>query len=576
MSRPAIATGGHAAAPLRVDYVSPLPPVRSGIADYSVELLAHLERECDLRVVAVPDQEIADGVRQRFAPVPFERLGEGGRLPLYQVGNNTYHAAIVERAASLPGVVTLHDFVLHHLLQERTLAHGDLDGYVRALVADHGWIGGAVSLVPRWHGYGRAAVFALPAHRDLLARQRGVLVHSEWARDALREEGIETPVAVVPMPMPAPPEIPREIAVAAREKLGISEPALVVGSFGFQTPIKRTEVVLRALAAPGLERVVLVVGGAPSPAVDLVAVARELGVAERVRFTGYLEAGDYRAAVAACDICVNLRYPSAGETSAALLRVASFGRPVLVSSYAQFAELPAEIAMQIPIAGESPQAEVAALVAVFGHGLAEPGALVEAGRRARAYVESHHDPRLVARQIAEVLHAWSVRPAPGTPGSAGASSSRMAGAPAPRPTSLTWGRFEGQVAVHGMKGWRPGERRELEIVLYNASFARWLAADRGVGGLALEVMLEAEDGAVETVPWLPLPVDLEPLSSCRFRLRLRRPLGRCRLRVEPHVVGLGGFSTVGGPVWDCPVGDDLESEARGATLPPGAPAEAAT
>ncbi|HVS62502.1 MAG TPA: glycosyltransferase family 4 protein [Thermoanaerobaculia bacterium] len=542
----------------RIDYVSPLPPVRSGIADYSADLLPHLERECDLRVVRVPGQDVAEALCARFAPVPFERLGDDGRLPLYQVGNNAYHAAIVERALHAPGVVTLHDFTLHHLLQERTLAGGDLDAYVRSLVADHGWIGGAVSLVPRWHGYGRAALFALPAHRSLLGNQRGVVVHSEWARGALRDEGIETPVEVVPMPMPMPPEISPSVALGFRERHRIAADSLVVGSLGFQTPIKRTEVVLRALTADGLGKVVLVVGGSASPAIDLVAVARELGVAERVRFTGFLEAEEYRAAVAACDLCVNLRYPSAGETSAALLRVASFGKPVLVSSYAQFAELPEEVALRVPVSDESPREEVEALVAIFRRGLEERGALRETGRRARAWVASHHDPQTVARRLGAILRSWSANGGSGTRPRAADERASVGPPPArpARPTSLTWGRFEGWLSVRGVEGWRPGERRSLEIELYNASFARWLAAERGPGGLAVEVSLCPERGAPESLPWLPLPVDLEPLEAWRFRLLLRRPLGGCRLRVEPHVAGLGGFSSVGGPVWDALLSGD--------------------
>jgi len=535
----------------RIDYVSPLPPVRSGIADYSVELLPDLERECDLRVVAVPEQEIAASVRARFTPVPFERLGEEGRLPLYQVGNNPYHAAIVERALAQPGVVTLHDLVLHHLLQERTLRGGDLDAYVRALLADHGWIGGAVSLVPRWHGYGRSALFALPAHRALLERQRGVLVHSEWARATLREEGIATPIEVVAMPMPLPSEPAPSSAVAFRARHGIPADAPVVGSFGFQTPIKRTEVVLRALTAPGLERVVLVVAGASSPAIDLAAVAGDLGVAERVRFLGFVDAEEYPVAVAACDLCVNLRYPSAGETSAALLRVASLGKPVVVSSYAQFAELPAEIAIQVPICDDAPDEEIGALVAAFRRALEEPETLREAGRRARAHVGRFHDPASVARRIAEVLRGWSREDASRivARGSEDLAGDRVA-PPVRRPSSLTWGRFEGSLGVRGLDGWRPGERRELEIELYNASFARWLAAERGPGGIALEVRLGAQGEDLAELPWLALPVDLEPQRSWRFRVRLRRPLGPSRLRVEPHVEGLGGFSSVGGPVWE--------------------------
>ena len=69
-------------------------------------------------------------------------------------------------------------------------------------------------------------------------------------------------------------------------------------------------------------------------------VAEELGVADRVHITGFLDFDEFAAAIAACDLCLNLRYPTAGETSAALLRTLALGRPTVVSDYAQFAELP--------------------------------------------------------------------------------------------------------------------------------------------------------------------------------------------------------------------------------------------
>jgi glycosyltransferase involved in cell wall biosynthesis len=493
---------------------------------------------------------VLDGDLDPFIPssrpgsLPLERAGEGGRLPLYQVGNNTYHAAIVERALLRPGVVTLHDVVLHHLLQERTLAHGDLDGYVKALVADHGWIGGAVSLVPRWHGYGRSALFALPAHRTLLERQRGVVVHSAWARDVLREEGIATPAEVVPMPMPVPAAPDAAAGAGFRARHRIPADALVLGSLGFQTPIKRTDVVLRALAAPGLERVHLVVGGAASPAIDLEAIAGELGVAERVRITGFLEADQYEAAIAACDLCVNLRYPTAGETSAALLRVAAHGRPVLVSDFGQFAELPGEIAIRVPLDdGAADGAEVAGLARVVRQALADRDRLAAAGARARAWVARHHRPEQVARTLGELLARWRVAADP---------VERRPTSP-PRPTSLTWGRFEGALRVLGAERWSPGERREIEVRLRNVSYARWLCADAGPGGVALEVSFVEGAARRAAGPWIPLQTDLEPLAERGFRLTLRRPLGACRLRVEPHVIGAGGFSALGGPVWEAEV-----------------------
>ena len=155
---------------------------------------------------------------------------------------------------------------------------------------------------------------------------------------------------VVPLAVPLPPAADPAAGRAFRERRGIPADAPLLGCFGFQTPIKRTRVAIRALAAPALARAHLVVVGEVSQALDLAGEARSLGVAERLHVTGFVGFDEMEAGIAASDLCLNLRYPSAGETSASLLRILAVGRPAVVSEYAQFAELPADVVVRVPVA----------------------------------------------------------------------------------------------------------------------------------------------------------------------------------------------------------------------------------
>ena len=86
---------------MRVAYYSPLPPSRSGVADYSALLLPALRARIDV-VVASPG---------RFRRPP------KADVALYHVGNDPEaHGWIAEALSRRPGVVVLHDFVLHHLV----------------------------------------------------------------------------------------------------------------------------------------------------------------------------------------------------------------------------------------------------------------------------------------------------------------------------------------------------------------------------------------------------------------------------------------------------------------------------
>jgi len=281
---------------------------------------------------------------------------------------------------------------------------------------------------------------------------------------------------------------------------------------------------------------------------DLDGEARRAGVAERVHVTGFVPFADFEAAIAASDLCLNLRYPTAGETSASLLRVLAAGRPAIVSDFAQFAELPGEIAPRVPLGDEEP----AALAALLRELLADRPRLAAMGRAAREHVRLRHDPaRAAAAVVAACEELAALEPAGDDP---------LGHPDVPPPSSLAWGRLPGELEIEGADlPWPEGERRRLAIRVRNTGFARWLAGTSGPGGVALVVKLfvdAPETGAADLLasrPWLALPRDLAPGEEVRFETEVRRPAGppgTARLWIEPHLFGGLGFSKLGGPVWE--------------------------
>lgn len=521
---------------LAIDYVSPLPPVRSGIADYSLDLLPNLEKLCDLRVIRLPGQPVDEEVIDRWSPQPAEVAGDGGRLPLYQMGNNRYHEGVEALAQERPGVLTLHDLVLHHLAVELTLAEGEIEPYLERLEADHGWVGEAVGRARKWWEIGQAALFTLHAHRNLLRRQRGVLVHSEWAVETLSENDPDLQVRKVPMGIPLPERPDPRAGVEFRRRLGLQEETALLGSFGFQTPIKRTERVIAALAREDLAAAHLVIAGEVSPALDLEKEARDRGVADRVHITGFLDYSEFEAAISACDLCVNLRYPSAGETSASLLRVLAVGRPVVVSDHAQSAELPDEVVVKAPL-GKN---EVETLSSRLGSLLKDRERLRGMAEAAREYVRSEHDPTTAAAAVADACRELRdfTPPGPGRPD-------------LEPPTTRFWYNVEGEIGVEGAEEpWPEGERRRLRVELRNTGLARWLPSREEAGGLVLEIHWR-HGAAQEPMDsrWFRTARPVAPGESTVFEAEVRRPIGGRLLIVEPHLAEIAGFRSIGGPWW---------------------------
>jgi glycosyltransferase involved in cell wall biosynthesis len=289
-----------------------MPPARTGIAHYSSMLLPALRER-----VEIVDRGSED-------------------VAVYQMGNNPHHEEIYNEAMTSPGVVVLHDVVLHHLIVEMTLARGDADGYARSLRANHGAAGEAWARGRAAGLHSEMGNFLFPASIELANRSRVVIVHNQWARDLLMSFDVRTPIHVVPHP-----HVGQEgrLSSTGRRRAGV---------FGFLTTAKRGEVIVEAAKRAGIE---LLIVGEAAPNID----------ASKFNTTGYVSDEEFDAYYAQVDRIVNLRYPSAGETSGTLIRAFQMGKPVAVSNYAQFAELPDDCVVKIPL-GEG---EVDALAGFF-------------------------------------------------------------------------------------------------------------------------------------------------------------------------------------------------------------------
>jgi glycosyltransferase involved in cell wall biosynthesis len=325
---------------MRVAVLTPLPPAKTGVAHYASLLLPALGQEVDLRAFSS-----TEGYRRQ----DFDHV-------VYQLGNNPHHEWIYAEAMREPGVIVLHDLVLHHLIVEMTLARGDAEGYVNALQASHGEAGAAWARGRAAGLHSEMGNFLLPASVDAANRSRAVIVHNNYAAERLRSFGVTTPIEIVPHPYV--PDTTSHDRDATRARLGIARDQRVIGLFGFLTSAKRAEVVLEAfrVAREKEPRLVLLIVGEPAPNIELEAIR-----SEGVITTGYVADEEFGAYYAAADRLVNLRYPSAGETSGTLIRAFDAGKPVAVSEYAQFAEFANDCVFKVPFG----DGEVARLVEFF-------------------------------------------------------------------------------------------------------------------------------------------------------------------------------------------------------------------
>jgi glycosyltransferase involved in cell wall biosynthesis len=362
---------------MRVAYYSPLPPSRSGIADYSTLLLPALRERIEIVVAE----------RGKRAPT--------ADVALYHLGNDPdAHGWILDALQERPGVVVLHEYVLHHLIAGTTIGRGNGRAYLEAMERELGVAGRLLglgvldNLLPLlWETQPER----FPLSGVVLDKAEGLIVHSNYVAERAREAGYGGALWRIPHPA-----WPMHTVEPATDVSG--DP--LIGCFGYLNMNKRIPELLEAFASFRRERpgARLLLVGATGERFDIQRRLERLGLTEGVERLDYVPEERMWSLMAACDVLVNLRYPTMGETSGSVIRALSLGKPLIVSDVGWFSELPDDAVLKVPV----DEVEVAVLTAALGFA-ADHGAAL--GAAARAYVEREHALPKVADAYVAALEA---------------------------------------------------------------------------------------------------------------------------------------------------------------------------
>jgi glycosyltransferase involved in cell wall biosynthesis len=364
---------------LTVGYHAPPPGSRSGIADYAETLKRALAR---LGKVTESSSNVD--------------------VHLYHLGNNRLHEGIYAQALAAPGVVVLHDAVLHHFMLG-TLSH---DEYISEWVYNSGeWLRDLGEAL--WRDRARSAFdpryFQFPMLRRILELSRGVIVHNPGAAAIVAGQGGQN-ITVIPHfceldPRQSPhiPEIAR-----FREQCGIGHETTWFGVFGYLREPKRVMACIRAFKRVHALRprtALLLSGASVSP--DLDRLLRSEATHPAIRRLGHQSERDFTTAAAAVDCCLNLRYPGVGETSGIAIRLMGFGKPVVVTDNAENSGFPETAVLRVS-AGVAESAELFERILLVTE---YPRIAREIGSEAQSYVREYHALEPVARKYWEALCA---------------------------------------------------------------------------------------------------------------------------------------------------------------------------
>jgi glycosyltransferase involved in cell wall biosynthesis len=337
-------------------YLSPLPEMRNGIADYAAAILRRLTEHYECLCVVEDVNSINPDLAQIVTLLSYDDYAQiADRLSdvrhLAHIGNNQDHAQILDVLSHTPGLVVLHDLTMLYLLEcwaQQT--HGDariLIGLTRLLQ------GGTASRLTAFKFSGSGPLVSMYTEVNCLELMRdiatGVITHSHYGEVLLRTAGYERDILVLPHFAEIPdPAQKTSLRALWRGRFDIPDTAVVFASLGFVTPNKIVNVALEALAQlpKGAGDWRYIIAGENRDA-NVLATCKRLGLEDRVVFLDYLEADDFNALLAASDVLINLRFPTSGETSGTVCRALANGLPSILSDHGWYSELPDAVSWKV-------------------------------------------------------------------------------------------------------------------------------------------------------------------------------------------------------------------------------------
>lgn len=390
---------------LKLAYVSPLPPQRSGIADYSAELISALSTHYKVDVIVDDlqrsDLQIPASCEYRSVTDFLEHSQVYDRV-LYHFGNSALHSGMFQMLDKVPGVVVLHDFYLGGVLESMEQAKAPSFALLHAIYASHGYR----ALIECAGVTGKAGwVAKYPANLPVMQGALSVVVHSEHSRNLADQwygEGTSVAWSVIPV-LRAPPAVERS---DARQILGLSADDFVVCSFGLMAPPKLNHRLLDSWLMSPLasnEKCSLIFVGEENAGEygrQVRRVIESCGVSARIRILGWTDMALFSRYLAAADVAVQLRSQSRGESSAAVLDCMNNGLATIVNAHGSLAELPSEAVMLLPDLFDNSQLSDA-LEYLWRNGV-DRQAL---GMRARRHVQEVHSPQKCAVEYVQALDA---------------------------------------------------------------------------------------------------------------------------------------------------------------------------
>jgi glycosyltransferase involved in cell wall biosynthesis len=390
----------------KLAYVSPLPPEKSGISDYSAELLPELARLYDIDVI-IDQDNISDPWIKANCPVRtvkwFLDNSERYERVLYHFGNSQFHQHMFNLLKDVPGVVVLHDFFLSGIVAHIEFLNLASGFWVRELYRAHGYRALRAHCIAKNRD---DVIWKYPCNLSVIQDSLGIIAHSSNSLRLARQWYGKDSFDWAIIPLLRTSRIGEDKS-AARKALGFKPGDFLVCSFGLLGPTKLNHRLLEAWLKSPLAREKtchLVFVGENHPGEygkELLSMIRLSGAKKNIHITGWTDMGVFRHYLAAADVGVQLRTYSRGETSAAVLDCMNYGLATIVNANGSMADLDEEAVWKMEDEFTENQL-IEALETLWQ----DDARRHRMGQAARTIILREHNPRACADQYGDAIERF--------------------------------------------------------------------------------------------------------------------------------------------------------------------------
>lgn len=338
----------------KIAFFTPLPPVKSGISDFSNDLIRVLSNYLKIDVYIDDGYDPTTNFNKNVKIFNHSCFLENYKTNLYnqviyQVGNSIYHIYMFKYIFNIPGIIECHDGNYFDLFNCMRANFKKEYLYLIKMFFNKSNRKNIIKKVSNYMLNNRYTDDLLL--RFLLHSNNNVIVHNSFCKEKCLSFNMRK---INVIPLFAANESKQVDKNAARNILKIDKNEIMFVSMG---SIHKTKLSLVELSAfsnfvqsmPNIKIKYYFVGRLDE------AIKNEFNnfikkhhLEKKVVVTGYIDLKLFDTYLAASDLHFNLRYPYNGESSGALARALSLGIPTVVSDIGVFSETPSDSVYKIP------------------------------------------------------------------------------------------------------------------------------------------------------------------------------------------------------------------------------------